>query len=65
MALAEVMGRLLRNKKLLKSVNKKAKKKTECLKVELEEILESPLPEDVFVDHYPTTATTVGLSPLT
>ena len=55
----------MRNKKLLKSVNKKAKKKTECLEAELEEIPESPPPEDVFVDHYPAAAATVGLSPLT
>lgn len=63
--LAEVMGRLLRNKKLLKSVNEKARKKTECLAAELEEVPESPPPEDIFVQDCPAAAATVGLSPLT
>lgn len=64
--LAEVLGRLLRNKKLLKSVNIKARKKTECLAAELEEVPESPpADEDVFVEDCPAAAATVGLSPLT
>ena len=64
-ALAEVLGRLLRNKKLLKSINEKAQKKTKCLAVELEEVPESPPLEEVFVEDCPAAAATVGLSPLT
>ena len=63
--LAEVMGRLLRNKKLLRSVKEKAQKKTECLAAELEEVPETPPPEDVFVEDCPAAAATVGLSPIT
>lgn len=63
--LAEVMGRLLRNKKLLKSINEKAQKKAECLAAELEEVPESPPPEEMFVEDCPAAAATVGLSPLT
>jgi hypothetical protein len=59
--LAEVIGRLLRNKKLLKSVNLKAAKKTECLTAELEEVLKSD-PKG-FVEDCPAAAATVGLSP--
>lgn len=62
--LTEVMARLLRNKKLLKSVNAKAQKKTECLAAELEEIPESPVPDDVFVEDCPAAAATIGLSPM-
>ena len=63
--LAEVLGRLLRNKKLLKSINKKAQRKTKCLAAELEEVPESPPLEEVFIKNYPAATATVGLSPLT
>jgi hypothetical protein len=63
--LAEVMGRLLRNKKLLRSVNEKAQKKTECLAAGLEEVPETPPSEEVFVEDCPAAAATVGISPLT
>ena len=63
--LAEVLSRLLRNKKLLKSINEKAQRKTKCLAAELEEVPESPPLEEVFVENYPAATATVGLSPLT
>ena len=63
--LAEVLGRLLRNKKLLRSINAKAQKKTECLAQELEEVPDTPPSNDVFIEDCPAAAATVGLSPLT
>ena len=65
MLLVEVIGRLLRNKKLLKSINEKAYKKTEYLTAELEEVPKSPPTKDIFIKDCPTTTATVGLSPLT
>ena len=64
-ALAEVLSRLLRNKKLLRSVNEKAQKKTECLAAELDEVPETPPSEDVFTQDCPAAAATIGLSPAT
>lgn len=60
--LAETLGRLLRNKKLLKSAEAKAKRKAECEAFELEEIPES---EEEFVVDCPAAASGVGLSPMT
>jgi hypothetical protein len=56
---------LLRNKKLLRSVNEKAQKKTECLAAELEEVPETPPSKETFVEDCPVAAATVGISPLT
>lgn len=46
-------------------MNKKVKRKIEYLKAKLEEIPESPPLKETLVDHCPTTATIISLSPLT
>jgi hypothetical protein len=61
MLLAEVMNRILRNKKLLRSVNEKAQKKAECLASELED--ETEPDGEVFREHCPAAASGIGLTP--
>ena len=56
--MAEVMARLLRNKKILKQAEERAKLKAQCLMAEMEE---SNTLED---EDCPAAAATVGLSPL-
>lgn len=56
--LAEAMARLLRNKKILKQAEERAKQKAQCLLSEMDEAREL---ED---EDCPAVAATVGLSPL-
>ena len=59
--LSEVMNRILRNKKLLRSINEKAQKKAECLASELEDKVKSD--GEVFRENCPTAAAGIGLTP--
>jgi hypothetical protein len=56
--LAEVMARLMRNKKILRQANDRAKRKAECLMSEMDAAGELEVSEDC-----PAAAATVGLSP--
>ena len=59
--LAEVMARLMRNKKILRQATKRAKKKAQCLMstIDAARELEDPDPQE----DYPAADATVGLSP--